>query len=192
MKALLATQSEYRVVAEASNARAGLEAVQRHGCDLVLIDYHLPDEDGPWLVAKLRHMYPDLATLVVSQFTEPERVRKAVDSGCNGYVVKSAEERDLLTALRVVAAGGIYIHPTVAPIFLRLDDTLVLSDRERETIQLLTDGLSNQQMADRLNVSLGTVKRDLSQLYDRLAVSDRTQLVTEAIARGLAESHGSP
>ena len=187
MKALLATQDEYVVVGEASTATEGLKTAEHQPCDLVLIDYHLPDKDGPWLVAKVREKFPALNTLVVSQFIEPARVRRAMDAGSNGYVVKSAEEADLLLALKVVSSGGIYVHPAVAPTFLRTNQPESLSARERETIQLVVDGHSNQQIADQLHVSLGTVKRELSALYERLSVSDRTQLATEAIARGLVD-----
>lgn len=188
MKALLAVQSDYTVVGEASAASEGFKMLEQTACDLVLVDYQLPDHEGPWLVSKLRKRFPELPTLVVSQFTEPARVRRALESGCNGYVVKAAEEPDLLIALRVVAAGGIYVHPLVAPILLRPDKDLDLSERELQTIGLVAEGLSNQQIADSLHVSLGTVKRELSFLYERFSVSDRAELVTEALARGLVSN----
>lgn len=188
IKALLASQDDLSVVAEAATAREGLEAVQSHRCDLVVLDFNLPDQDGPWVVARIRQHAPRLPILLLSQYTDPDRVRQVMEAGCHGYVVKTAEEHELLSAIAVVAAGGIYVHPAVAPALLGpRPSEHDFSPREVAIMRFLINGLSNQEIAERLHVSLGTVKRDLSALYARLSVGDRTQLLAEAIARGLVE-----
>lgn len=193
LKALLARQDNLSVVAEAATATEGCRVVDRYRCDLVLVDYHLPDQDGLWLVDRLRRSHPSLPILVLSQFTELEKVRRIMERGCHGYLVKSASEEELLAAVKVVAAGGVYFHPAVAQAFLQPADTSYkLNARELTIAQLLTNGLGNQQIAQSLNLSLGTIKRELSQLYNRFSVSDRTQLVAELLARRLVEPPRAP
>ena len=190
IKALLTAQPGLEVVAEAGTAREGFEAVERCRCDLVIVDFNLPDEDGTWVVLQIRRFYPRLPILMLSKFTDPDKVRYAMDCGCHGYIVKSAEEEDLLLAVRVVVSGGIYVHPAVADACLgRRDTAEEFSPRDVAILRLLTGGQSNHEISARLHISLGTVKRDLAQLFARLEVSDRTQLVAAAIARGLVEAN---
>jgi DNA-binding NarL/FixJ family response regulator len=188
IKALLMAEPDLSVVAEAATAEEGFQAVQSHSCDLVVVDYNLPDQDGPGLITRIRRYFPDLPILLLSQHTDFDRVREVMDCGCHGYMVKSADEHDLLTALRLVAAGGIYVHPIVAPaLLIRGPEEEEFSSRQKAVMRLVATGCSNQDIADRLHVSLGTVKRDLSILFERTGVSDRTQLLVEAITRRLVE-----
>lgn len=189
LRALIEREQNLSVVAEAERAQQGLETVASHGCDLVIVDYNLPDHDGPWLIQQLTRQNPDLPTLLLTQHVEADKVRQVMDCGCHGYLIKGADERELLTAIEVVAAGGIYVHPSVAHALIGpRRDEVVLSERESSIIELLTRGKSNKEMAQLLHVSLGTIKNDLSLLYQRLKVSDRTQLVAEAIAMGLVKT----
>ena len=186
IRAILASHSDVSIVCEASTARDGFAAVTRQPCDCALVDYHLPDEDGPWLVRELLRVQADLPILLLSQHVEPDKVRHAMDCGCSGYLVKTAEEQELLTAIRIVAAGGIYVHPAVAQALRGpRSGSGSYSSREMDIMRLLRRGLSNAEIADSLHVSLGTVKRALLILYKRLGVTDRTQLLAEAYARGL-------
>jgi NarL family two-component system response regulator LiaR len=189
IKSLLASQPGLSVVAEASSAEEGLDAVRRYRCDLVVLDYNLPDRDGVWLVEEIRKVYPRLPILVLSQFLEPGKVRRVLDTGAYGYVVKSAEEEELLAAIGSVGKGGLYVHHAVAQAALWSDEMREsFSEREVAILSMLGDGVSNKEMADRLNVSLGTVKRDVSNLFDKFSVTDRTQLLAEAIRQGLVNA----
>ncbi|MCA9780827.1 MAG: response regulator transcription factor, partial [Candidatus Eremiobacteraeota bacterium] len=186
IKSLLASQPGLSVVSEASDAVSGLDAVHRYRCDLVVLDYNLPDHDGVWLVEKIRKAFGKLPVLVLSQFLEPTKVRRILQAGAFGYVVKAAEENDLLAAITAVGQGGLYVHHAVAEAALwSQDNEEPLSEREEAIVGLLAEGVSNKEMADRLNVSLGTVKRDLSLLFEKFSVSDRTQLLAEAMRQGL-------
>jgi DNA-binding NarL/FixJ family response regulator len=188
IKALLTSQEDFEVVAEASTASEGYKAVVSHACDVAVIDYVLPDQDGPELVAQIKLHTPKLPILLLSAHTEVDKVRLVMDRGCHGYIVKSATENELLVALRIVAAGGIYVHPAVAPALLSgATEEKALTSRQIAIIRYLTAGKSNQEIADDLHLSLGTIKRNLSQLFEQLEVSDRTQLLSEAIARGLVK-----
>lgn len=193
LKALLSTEEDLTVAAEATTGQEGLEAVERFRCDLVVLDFNLPDVEGPMLARRIRMRFPGLPILLLSRYEDPERVRQAMEVGCNGYLVKSADEEEFLTALRVVASGGIYVHPAVARALLGGRPAgPELSSRELTVIRYVARGLSNPEIAQRLLVSLGTVKRDLSLLYERFSVTDRAQLVAEAMAHGLVEPPEAP
>lgn len=193
IKSLLASQPGLSVVAEAADAVSGLDAVHRFRCDLIVLDYNLPDHDGIWFIEKVRQGFAKLPILVLSQFLESAKVRRILETGAFGYVVKSAEEIDLLAAITTVGQGGLYVHHAVAEAALwSRESEEPLSERERAIISLLVAGVSNKEMADCLNVSLGTVKRDLSVLFERFSVSDRTQLLSEAIRQGFATPEAQP
>lgn len=188
IKALLAAAEGFEVVAEAATAAEGLEAVERFRCDLVVLDFNLPDQPGPSLAERIRRRFPELPILLLSQYEDPDRVRQVMATGCHGYVVKSAGEDELLAALRVVAAGGIYVHPAVARAVLGGREAVPEhGPRDLSILRLLKQGKSNQEIAGQLDVSYGTIKRDLSLLYERFSVSDRTQLLAQAMARGLVD-----
>lgn len=187
MKALFQSNPDISVVAEAATAELGVQAVERTPADLVVADFSLPDYEAPWLLGRVRQKRPDLPVLMLSQFTELERVRQVMALGANGYVVKTASRDELMQAVSIVAAGGIYVHPAVAKALLTRPEAgpEEFTPREKGILQLLIHGLSNQEIAERLHVSVGTVKGDLRGLFAKLAVADRTQLLAAAIAKGL-------
>lgn len=188
LKSLLTPFEDLRVVAEAATAAEGLEAVTRHACDVVLLDFNLPDEEGPYLAARIRRRFPELPILLLSQHDDPVRVRQAMEAGCHGYLVKDSDEQHLVIAVRLVAEGGMYVHPRVARAVVGGSGRVRgVGPRELEILSMLASGRSNQEIARSLNVSLGTIKRDLSTLYDQFGVSDRTRLVAEAMSRGLVK-----
>ena len=185
---MIETSPNIQVVGEAARAEEGLEVIATCACDLVVADFNLPDYEAPWLLTQLRKRQVTLPLLMLSQYTEPEKIRQIMSLGANGYVVKTATKEELLTAVGVVAAGGIYVHPAVAPALLGQSAAQappLLSSRELAILQLLMEGLSNPAIALRLHVALATVKADLQNLFVKLAVKDRTRLVATALARGL-------
>lgn len=186
---MLASQPGLTVVAEASSSEEGLDAIHRYRCDLVILDYNLPDRDAVWLVEKVRGAFGTLPILVLSQFMEHAKVRRVLEAGAYGYVVKSAEEEDLLAAITAVGRGGLYVHHAVAEAALWSKETKEnLSEREVGILGMLVEGVSNKEMADRLNVSLGTIKRDFATLFEKFSVSDRTHLLAEAIRQGVVSA----
>jgi len=191
IKAIFQSSPDISVVAEAATAAAGVQAAERYACDLVVADFALPDYEAPWLLGQLRKRKANFPILMLSQHVDYDKVRQVIAMGANGYIVKTASREELMQAVSVVAAGGIYVHPAVAPALLAQpgpsDGRAILSARERAILELLVQGLSNPSIADRLHVSLGTVKGDLQGLFSKLAVSDRTRLAATALARGLVE-----
>lgn len=191
LKAMMQPRADLSVVGDAENAQSGLDIVRKVPCDLVVTDYSLPDHDAVWLVGAIRAFSNKLPILVVSQFTALAKVREVLELGAQGYLVKSAQPQEFLSALTTVAGGGIYLHSAVSQALLPLrahQDALGLSPRERQVLQLVVQGESNPAMAKRLQVSLGTIKNDLQHLFGKFGVSDRTRLATLVLSQGLLES----
>ena len=187
VRLMIEAAPDVEVVGEAAKAQEGLELIATCECDLVVADFNLPDYEAPWLLTQLRKRQLSVPLLMLSQYTEGEKIRQIMSLGASGYVVKTATREEFLTAVQVVASGGIYVHPAVASALLSQPATQspLLSSREFAILQLLMEGLSNPAIAGRLHVALATVKADMQNLFVKLGVKDRTRLVATALARGL-------
>lgn len=198
VKALIESESEIKVVACAATAQEGLAKALSFTIDVALIDYSLPDYDGVWLLQRLRTQKPDLPVLVLSMHTDRDIVVRALSEGAAGYLPKSVETSELLTAIRAVCQGGSYLHPTIAPHLLgalrkgtKDFPSVELSERELHILQRAAEGWSNQRIADELFLSISTIKSDLRDLFRKLNASTRTEVVAEAIRRGNIPQKGS-
>ena len=178
----------------AGEAASGADALQRAGelaLDLVLLDLELPDADGLSVLARLRANHPRLPVLVVTMHQDPELVRRAVNAGAAGYVLKGVDRQELLAGVRAVSAGGSVFDPgllraALAPATPRTQDsTSALSAVELDLLRLVADGLTNRQIAARMRWSHATAKKYVQRVLEKLAVSDRTQAAVEALRRGL-------
>lgn len=194
LRLLLESEPGWKVVDECGCCSKAIESLSYRATDLVVLDLHLPDLSGEALVARVRSQHPKVPILALSTHDEVAITLGAIRAGAGGYLVKSARREELIEAARLVSQGGVYLHPRVAPAVLgqlqnpdkRSPRSVVLSTREQALLQLVGRGCSNPEIAMELHVSLGTVKNDLSQLFRRLEVVDRAQLVAEASRRGLA------
>src|SRR5262245_54321999 len=178
----------------AGEAASGADALQRAGelaLDLVLLDLELPDADGLSVLARLRANHPRLPVLVVTMHQDPELVRRAVNAGAAGYVLKGVDRQELLAGVRAVSAGGSVFDPgllraALAPATPRTQDsTSALSAVELDLLRLVADGLTNRQIAARMRWSHATAKKYVQRVLEKLAVSDRTRAAVEALRRGL-------
>lgn len=199
LKTLLEVDKSIMVIAQAQTAEEGLEKISLLDCDAALIDITLPGKDGMWLVRELRNQKPELPVLMLSMHVDDKTVLAALEAGANGYMPKSANYREILAAIDEICEGRSYIHSSVAASVLRGLRKKVsvesgtalpggaLTPREREILTLAAQGLNSQGIADRLFLSVSTVKTHLRGLYRKLDVSDRTQAVLVGIQRGLID-----
>ena len=178
----------------AGEAASGADAVQRAGelaLDLVLLDLELPDVDGLNVLACLRETHPRLPVLVVTMHQDPELVRRAVQAGAAGYVLKGVDRQELLAGVRAVCSGGSVFDPdllraALAPPAPRPQESArELSSVELDLLRLIADGLTNRQIAARMRWSHATAKKYVQRVLEKLAVSDRTRAAVEALRRGL-------
>jgi len=180
------------VVAEAPDGIAGLETVTRARPDVAVIDIGLPGKDGIALTRELKAEADAPGIVVLTMHELDDEVLAALAAGADAYCVKSSDPAVVIAAVRAVAAGGAYFDPRIAHVVLRkLSGTQAqpasspLTPRETEILKLIAEGIGNAEIAERLYVSLGTVKGHVADILVKLAASDRAQAAVTAYRRGL-------
>lgn len=180
------------VVGEAENGEELLGIVATEPVDVVLLDVRMPGMSGLEALERVREIAPQVRVLMLSMHDQPGYVRRSLELGAAGYVLKSAGRDELLTALRVAAEDGTYlpgelIDPLVAGLTGRGGPTGKLSPRERQVLQLVADGYENKQIAAELELSEATVKTYLRGVFERLEVSSRAEAVAVGLRLGVIE-----
>jgi DNA-binding NarL/FixJ family response regulator len=183
---MLEDDNEIEVVGEASD---GDEAVQSAGTlhpTVIVMDCALPKMSGMDATKKIREQWPDIAVLMLSMHSEDTWVRRALEAGANGYVLKSADNLDLAEAIKRVAAGDTVLDPRVSlPSVLKGERSHGLTNREMEILQLIVGGKSNKEIAADLSLSANTVAVHRANIMDSLGIHNTAELVVYAIKNGL-------
>lgn len=197
MKGLLELDGFAKVVAMAASAEEALAVLGRVSCDVVVLDISLPRSNGLACARKIRDLNPTLRTLVLSMHTEAEMVAEALSAGASGYVLKSASFDEVKRAIKDVHDGHTYVEPRLAGALLNRGATRLsappppparpLSAREKEVLALLTQGHTNQGIADALGLTVNTVKAHVKSVYSKLDINNRAAVVTSAIRLGLID-----
>lgn len=183
--ALVGTESDMEVVAEAGGGNEALELFARHQPDLLLLDLRMPDKNGIQTIVEIREKFPEARILVLSAFDGDEDIYRALHAGAQGYVLKNTTGDKLVPALRTVASGQNWIPKDVASQLALRKMREQLTTREVEVLSELAKGLANKEIADALSISEHTVKDHLKNILGKLQVADRTEAVTTAIQRGI-------
>ncbi len=176
--ALLGVTDDLEVVGQAADGRAAVAAASECQPDVVLMDLSMPDMDGVEATRRILAEHPEVQIVVLTSFSDRERVSDALAAGAIGYQLKDCEPADLLAAVRAAAAGHVPIDPRVARVLLpdisggRPED--LISPREIEVLQLVANGLANKQIGRRLGISERTVKAHLGRVFRQIGVADRT------------------
>ena len=194
LKLLLDAEPDIEAVGEAENgSRALFEAIELKP-DVVLMDLVMPEAGGLESMPSILQSVPDTRVLVLSMQDDPRYVREAFAAGASGYLLKEAADVELVAAIRAVAAGERYVHPTLGARMVAADatarqraETDPLSEREREVLHLLALGHTNQEIADMLFISVRTAETHRAHIMRKLGLTTRAELVRYAIAEGLLE-----
>jgi len=197
-RALLNAQEDIEVVAEASDGEEAITAAREHRPDVLLMDIRMPTLDGLEATRRIsaKPDLEDVHILILTTFEEDEYVFEAIRVGASGFLVKDTEPVELVRAVRVVAGGDALLSPSVTRRLIaefatrakkvRQPTSLnVLTEREREVVALVGEGLTNDEIAERLVVSPATAKTHVSRAMIKLATRDRAQLVVFAYESGL-------
>ncbi len=189
---MLSDEDDVEIVGEADSGEALLKLVDRVDADIVLLDVRMPGMSGLDALEILSERVPDLKVIILSMHGEPAYVRRAVELGAAGYLLKSSDRDELLGALAAVAAGKAYIQGEVTETLMKTISgqeagTSLLSPRETEILFLVSRGLENKQIATELGISEATVKTHLKGVFNRLDVSSRAEAAAVGLRLGLIE-----
>jgi DNA-binding NarL/FixJ family response regulator len=198
LNAILGTAPDIEVVGMAYDGEEALQLVERLQPDLVLMDLKMPGLSGVQATRQIHRRFPHIKVLVLTTYDFDEWVLEAVRAGANGYLLKDTPREQLFAAIRGTVQGKSFIDPAVAPKLLNhlsssppaspKDEAAgLLSERELEVLQLVAQGLSNLEIAQKLYLSEGTVKNYVSAIFTKTNVTDRTQATLFALRNGLAK-----
>jgi DNA-binding NarL/FixJ family response regulator len=171
-----------RVVGEAGDGRAAIELAERRKPNVVIMDVRMPGLDGLDATKELMEKEPDSRVLIFTAYSERSLLARGLESGAKGYILKEAPHETLVRAIEKVANGDSFIDPALMPAFLSGKDREdMLTAREREILQLLADGMSNADVAQRLFISQETVKSHVRHILAKLEADTRTHAVAIAL-----------
>jgi DNA-binding NarL/FixJ family response regulator len=195
VRALLATADDIEVVGEAADGREAIDLAQRLEPDAILMDVAMPGLGGLEATLEIRRLVPGAKILVLSQYGEPEYVRRFLKAGVSGYVLKKAAGADLVSAIRAVMRGGLVLDPEVARTAVQDGGAPQgdeapnayesLTDREKQVLKLVAEGHTNKEIADLLGISVKTAMSHRERVMLKLQVHNRTELVRFALRHGV-------
>jgi len=196
LRLLIGSQHDMTVVGEAGTLREAIDAAAKLLPQVVVLDLSMPGGSGVAGVQRLREAAPDARILVLTMHDDPAYVRSAMAMGASGYVVKSAADTELLTAIRAVSRGRVFVdiqsEGSLESVFGARAvkergpaPIMTLSDREREVLTEVAMGYTNQQIADRIGLSVKTVESYRARSMQKLGLKDRADLMRLAVEAGL-------
>ncbi len=196
LRALLESVPDVELVGEAANGEEAVELVERLGPDVVLMDILMPVLSGIPATRRIVDAHPDMAVVMLTMQAEDDALFAAMRAGARGYVLKGADETELLRVLRAAAAGEALFGPAIASRLVNffaqarrsVPEFPELSDREREVLTCIAQGCNNAAIADRLVLSPKTVRNYISNIFSKLQVADRAEAIIRARQAGLGGS----
>lgn len=192
LQQLLTNFADIEVVGTAADGRIAVEMAAVTHPDVILMDLHMPELNGIDATRLILEERPDTNIVILTSFSERDKILQALDAGAVGYLLKDAEPDELLRGIQAAARGESPLAPKAARAVLTARSerrpAQALTEREREMLVLLAEGLGNKQMARRLRISEKTVKAHLTSAFRRIGVTDRTQAALWAERHGLLSS----
>jgi DNA-binding NarL/FixJ family response regulator len=192
LRLVLQGEDGFEIVGEASDHASAIDLAATQRPDVLVLDLTFPEGDAMPLLRTLRAREPNLRIVVLTMHSDPETVRQALAAGAAGYMIKGAQSRELVEAIRAVARGERYLHSSVTNAVvedsIRLFEAGTMSAREREVLSLLASGQSPAQIAKALGISVHTVRRHLANVSTKLGIRGMNALTRYAIRNGLVRS----
>ena len=193
LRQLLELDENIKVVAEASDGIEALQKLKEFNVDVLLLDINMPNMNGLETLKNIKYNNIDVKVLILTIHNEIDYLMKAVEIGCDGYVLKDSDFNLLKKAIYTVYEGDTFIQPSLTPMLnaglaskMEVDDKLnELTRREIEVLKLIAEGLFNKEIASKLDISERTVKNHVSNIFKKIDVSDRTQAAVFAIRNNL-------
>ena len=195
LAAMLSFSPDIEVVGQAKDGIEAVEVVEKANPDVILLDLMMPRQDGLTTIPILKEKLPSVHILILTSFAENEMVYKAIKAGAEGYMLKDATHVQLLQAIGDVAQGQATLYPSIAMQVIReinspselMYTTDPLTPRELETLRLISTGMSNQEIAQKLVVQERTVAKYVSSILAKLHLANRTQAALYAVRKGITD-----
>lgn len=190
LRQLLAKERDVRIVGDVGDGRAAIALAKESAVDIVIMDVSMPDLNGIEATRQIRSLPNGPRVLCLSVHSEPGVVSAMLEAGANGYILKTSASQDLIEAVRVVAAGGTYLSPAIVKTVAgRWTDEAGprLTQREREVLQLIADGLHTKEIADRLKISIKTVFTHREKIMRKLGLQSNVDLARFALRQGISQ-----
>jgi NarL family two-component system response regulator LiaR len=200
LRALFATEPDFELVAEATDGVEAVDKFRARTPDVILLDMMMPRKTGLEAITDIINENPNARILVLTSFAEDEKVFPAIKAGALGYLLKDSSPHELLQAIRNVYNGESSLHPTIARKLIRelnqppssLQPTSdPLTEREVDVLRLVAQGLSNDDIAEKLVLSERTVRTHVSHILNKLHLANRTQMALYAVREGIAKIENS-
>jgi len=185
--AVLASEQDMILVAEASNGREAVEQFRTHHPDVTLMDVQMPEVNGIDAIVKIREEFPDARIIVLTTYTGDAQAARAFKAGAFGYLLKNMVRKELIDTIRTVHAGKKRIPPDIAVEMAQHHSDDALTVREIEVLREVAAGNANKMVAQLLHISEETVKAHMRSILSKLGANDRTHAVTIAVKRGIIE-----
>jgi len=185
--AVLASEPDMVLVAEAANGREGIEQFRTHRPDVTLMDVQMPEVNGIDAIVKIREEFPDARIIVLTTYTGDAQAARAFKAGASGYMLKNMVRKELIDTIRSIHAGKKRIPPEIAVEMAEHHSDDALTVREIEVLRGVAAGNANKIVAQLLNISEETVKAHMKSILSKLGANDRTHAVTIALRRGIIE-----
>ncbi len=194
LRRVLESVADMKVVGEAADAKQAVFETRAQKPDVILMDVVMPGDSGIEAIPNVLHDAPDAKVLILSMQDDPNYVREAFAAGAAGYVLKEAVDTDLIAAIREVAVGGRYVHHTLGALIIAAEaeereraEQDPLSDRERDVLRLLALGHTNQEISDKLFISVRTAETHRAHIMQKLRLGSRAELVRYALEHDMLE-----
>ncbi len=195
LRTLIAAKPGLELVGEAADGNEAVLLARTVEPDVILLDMMMPHKDGLAAIEEIKAESPEARILVLTSFSDDEKVFAAIKAGALGYLLKDSSPQQLIQAIQDVHQGRSSLHPTIALKLIRelnqppnlppTDDPL--TERELETLRLVAQGLTNQEIAEKLSISERTVGKHVSNILEKLHLANRTQAALYALRKGLAD-----
>ncbi|MCB5239638.1 MULTISPECIES: response regulator transcription factor [Niallia] len=193
LKMMIETEEEFKVTGETNNGKEAIDLCERMQFDIAILDIRMPIIDGLETAKIIQSRWPQMKILMLTTFDDDHYVMEALRIGVSGYILKNGDTDALLRSIHSVLNGGLTIEENVAakvvPQLIKQNNNPeadpTLTPRERAILKCIGEGLSNNEIADRLAISVGTVKNNTSKILTKLDLRDRTQLAIYAIRHNL-------
>lgn len=195
LRMLFLAEPDMEIVGEAASGMEALEAVGKLAPDVVIMDVSMPGITGIEATRRIKVMYPDVAVLALTMYESEQYFFEMLEAGASGYVPKRAAADDLVSAIRVVSQGNVFLYPSMAKLlvsdFLQREEAedatseTPLTPRELEVLTYIAEGYTNREIAEALVISVKTVDRHRENIMNKLDLHNRVALVKYAIEKGL-------